>query len=80
MTIKKFKDLEEAVLAAALQNFQRDVLLEIADPTDWEEIKESYLDEARHILITTGENYEPDFDDHFHIHLENWRIHKPVEQ
>lgn len=79
MAIKTYTDLQQAVEAAAKQNFERDVWLDIVDEEDWEEEKQTYLDEARHILTTTGENYEPDFEEHDLIVLKNWRSFKPAE-
>lgn len=78
MAIKNFTDLEKAVETAARQNFERDVWLDLVDEQDWEEEKENYLSEARHILLTTGENFEPDFEDHDLIVLTNWRSFKAV--
>ncbi len=68
--VKVYNDLEEAVAAAALQNYNRDArtLLEVVS---WEEadekIKETYLDEVRWLLSDSGENYLPEEPDTTHI-------------
>ena len=70
---KKFLPLEDAVKEAAEQNFQVDLRNELTEGT-WETLdaaeKETYLDEARHLMQTTGENYFPVLEGHQHICLQ----------
>lgn len=67
---KSYYPSEEAIQRAAMQNFDRDVRMDLEEGT-WDQtpddVKSVYLDEAREILTTTGENYVPDFKDHDHI-------------
>ena len=58
--VNQYLPLEEAVEAAAKQNFDRDVKVGLARQQDWKQDKSVYMEEARHLLQTTGENYIPD--------------------
>ena len=63
--------LEEAVAQSAKQNFDRDKKMGVfEDGESWESESEMYLEEARHLLETTGSNYIPDYPDHPYIVLE----------
>lgn len=54
-------NLEKAAELAAKQNFDQDVLCGCVSPAEWsdEDTKLSYLEEARDLLETMGENYKP---------------------
>jgi len=56
--------LEEAISLAAKENFARDLRVGCIDAAESMDI---YIEEARHLLTTTGENYEPEFEDHHMI-------------
>ena len=55
--------LEEAIKAAARQNYETDLANEVFDQgedTDWDSVKGEYLEEAEAVLKQTGENYKPE--------------------
>lgn len=62
--------LEDAISAAARQNYGKDCANEIWDefpdeePPAWAEVEQEYLEEARVVLLQTGENYQPEIDGH----------------
>jgi hypothetical protein len=60
--------IEEAIPAAAKQNFATDCANGIWDENEqqptWLMVEQDYLDEARAILSQTGENYQPEIDGH----------------
>lgn len=61
----KHLPLEEAVEAAARQNYERDRRLSLVG--GWLTEAQMYREEARHLLTATGENYQPEYPDHAHI-------------
>lgn len=61
---------EEAVEAAARQNFERDKRVRFSgggQVKQWEEEAEIYREESRFLMEDSGENYFPDYQDHKHI-------------
>lgn len=71
MEAKAFDDLEVAVYHAAKQNFLRDAKVRLVSLHDWkrQDVQQVYFDEARHLLVTTGENYLPEREGDPHIVL-----------
>ena len=60
---------KEAVQKAARQNFERDVKMEICSSDEWVDLQSIYEEEAEAVLLATGENYLPEFNEP-HIVLE----------
>ena len=77
MTITEIKkvyfELEEAVQKAAEQNWNRDDRIGLTEGITFEADSTIYLDEARHLLETTGENYLPEHPDFEHICVKDWK-------
>ena len=71
METKAFDDLEVAVYHAARQNFLRDAKVRLVSLHDWkrQDVQQGYFDEARYLLVTTGENYLPEREGDPHIVL-----------
>lgn len=67
--------LEDAVVKAAHQNFERDVRVGIESINDKFSggAPDIYYEEARHTLTTTGENYLPEFHPFHHICVKDWK-------
>ena len=62
---KLYLPFEEAVLESAKQNYDRDHRVGVLGNRDtWEKESEIYLEEARHLLESTRENYIPEFPEH----------------
>lgn len=56
-----------AFIAAAEQNFDRDVRMRLVGEKQWEQEKETYLLDAGAIVKANKENHQPDFFDHQYI-------------
>ena len=59
--------LKEAIKTAARQNYETDLANEVFDEgedTDWDLVKDEYLEEAEAVLKQTGENYQPELKGH----------------
>lgn len=76
-----FNPSEELIMAAAKQNLETDqrrsretpaslMDMEDAELLAMKEPDQVYIDEARQLLVETGENYLPDYPDHKHIKVE----------
>lgn len=65
----KVLPLEEAVKLAAEENFSRDRRMGLSPRRSEMPV---YLEEARELLLNTGENYLPEYSGHSHIKLEGW--------
>lgn len=63
--------IDEAVTLVAKQNMERDVRTGVTETGDRKipEFVEEYVDEARAILESTGENHAPEDSDHDHIYV-----------
>ena len=59
--------LEEAVIKAAEQNFRVDVKRGLEKESEWGNLQDLYKEEARYLLVTTGENYLPENGETEHI-------------
>ena len=70
MKKKIYVNLDAAVNAAAKQNFDRDVRMDVEDPSN--NIPDIYYKEAKALLLDTGENYQPEFPD------VDWIVYQPV--
>lgn len=55
---------ELAVMAAAEQNFERDVRMRLANPRLWDVDRLEYVGDAIDIIAKHGRNNEPYFPDH----------------
>lgn len=65
-SVEYFDSIDDAMRAAANQNFDRDMRLGLDPTTDQLAV---YMEEARYILDLNGENYVPDYPDHTHIKI-----------
>ena len=72
MKKKIYVDLDDAVNAAAKQNFDRDVRMDVEDPSN--NIPDIYYKEAKALLLDTGENYQPELPD------VDWIVYQPVKK
>lgn len=68
---KKAYPLDEAVRVAAEQNFNRDVRCKLVRRSEWESERAMYEEEARHLLATSGQNYDPENGEPL-IVVESW--------
>lgn len=67
--VRKELPLEQAVQEAAEQNWNVDLAKGLVHEEDKPEEFADYLEEARHLLETTGENYLPESTVFHHIVL-----------
>lgn len=65
--VRKCYPLDEAVKLAAEQNIDRDIRAGLVLPYEKSQQMDKYLDEARHLLVTEGENHLPEYPDADHI-------------
>lgn len=68
---KKAYPLDDAISVAAEQNFNRDVRCKLIRRSEWGEARSMYEEEARHLLTTSGQNYDPENGDPL-IVVEGW--------
>jgi len=61
--------MEAAVGLSAFENLERDVRMGLIDYILTEEDLRIYKDEARELMETMGENYDPEFPDHHRVIL-----------
>jgi hypothetical protein len=61
--------IDLAFIAAAEQNFHRDVRMRLVGEHHWDQEKETYLLDACSILKEHGANHEPMYVDHQHIEV-----------
>lgn len=59
--------IDLAIIAAAEQNFERDVRMRLVGEKQWDQEKETYLSEAKSIILEHSGNHYPDYFDHQHI-------------
>lgn len=60
--------LDEAIRQSTKQNIERDIRSGYLLPSEiTPNLRQTYEDEAREILRSTGANYLPEFSDHPHI-------------
>ena len=61
--------MQDAILAAATQNFERDVSEGLVEAHEKEELFPLYLKEAESVIKTTKQNYRPELPNIDHITL-----------
>lgn len=66
---EKTPTLADAILAAATQNFARDVSEGLVEAHEKEELFPLYLKEAESVIKTTKQNYRPELPNIDHITL-----------
>lgn len=72
MKKKIYVNLDAAVNAAAKQNFDRNVRMNVEDPSN--NIPDVYYKEARALLLDIGENYQPELPD------VDWIVYQPMKE
>lgn len=58
--VEVFTDLETAVAREAEQNWNRDRRLGLVRAREKQDLYGDYVEEARHLLNTTGQGYDPE--------------------